>query len=306
MLALHRGKPETPSHLRPRASHAQGPRVSLLIQRFTRSRALWTRDTLRTQPSAHGAGPTRRRGASRAASFLAYPTFHALQSPWTRVSLHTQGNAQGAGTARRRGASQTHVSLRVQRCTRPRAPLTRVTLRTQRSARGAEPTRPQGVPDASQTRVTLRVQRFTCPRAPWTRVTLRTQRSAQGAGRRGVPGFPRSRRDCWVRPRRLSRHQEKARPSSRRMGARPPGSRAPTQPVAGLSSSPRERRVVEVVPGWGPGRVWHRACRAGTKSPRVRSGTGPPPGLPPQRGGCLLYTSPSPRDGLLSRMPSSA
>ena len=24
------------------------------------------------------------------------------------------------------------------------------------------------------------------------------------------------------------------------------------------------------------------------------------------RGGCLLYTSPSPRDGLLSRMPSSA
>ena len=26
----------------------------------------------------------------------------------------------------------------------------------------------------------------------------------------------------------------------------------------------------------------------------------------PQGGGCLLYTSPSPRDGLLSRMPSSA
>ena len=25
-----------------------------------------------------------------------------------------------------------------------------------------------------------------------------------------------------------------------------------------------------------------------------------------QRAGCLLYTSPSPRDGLLSRMPSSA
>ena len=25
-----------------------------------------------------------------------------------------------------------------------------------------------------------------------------------------------------------------------------------------------------------------------------------------QIGGCLLYTSPSPRDGLLSRMPSSA
>ena len=25
-----------------------------------------------------------------------------------------------------------------------------------------------------------------------------------------------------------------------------------------------------------------------------------------QQGGCLLYTSPSPRDGLLSRMPSSA
>ena len=29
-------------------------------------------------------------------------------------------------------------------------------------------------------------------------------------------------------------------------------------------------------------------------------------GLPDQPGGCLLYTSPSPRDGLLSRMPSSA
>ena len=26
----------------------------------------------------------------------------------------------------------------------------------------------------------------------------------------------------------------------------------------------------------------------------------------PYAGGCLLYTSPSPRDGLLSRMPSSA
>ena len=29
-------------------------------------------------------------------------------------------------------------------------------------------------------------------------------------------------------------------------------------------------------------------------------------GTPPQPGDCLLYTSPSPRDGLLSRMPSSA
>ena len=28
--------------------------------------------------------------------------------------------------------------------------------------------------------------------------------------------------------------------------------------------------------------------------------------IPPQLPGCLLYTSPSPRDGLLSRMPSSA
>ena len=27
---------------------------------------------------------------------------------------------------------------------------------------------------------------------------------------------------------------------------------------------------------------------------------------PARRGACLLYTSPSPRDGLLSRMPSSA
>ena len=29
-------------------------------------------------------------------------------------------------------------------------------------------------------------------------------------------------------------------------------------------------------------------------------------GVPISRNGCLLYTSPSPRDGLLSRMPSSA
>ena len=28
--------------------------------------------------------------------------------------------------------------------------------------------------------------------------------------------------------------------------------------------------------------------------------------IPPHKRGCLLYTSPSPRDGLLSRMPSSA
>ena len=30
------------------------------------------------------------------------------------------------------------------------------------------------------------------------------------------------------------------------------------------------------------------------------------PGAPAVANGCLLYTSPSPRDGLLSRMPSSA
>ena len=35
--------------------------------------------------------------------------------------------------------------------------------------------------------------------------------------------------------------------------------------------------------------------------PSVRGGGGGGDG-----GGCLLYTSPSPRDGLLSRMPSSA
>src|SRR5665647_3943620 len=36
-------------------------------------------------------------------------------------------------------------------------------------------------------------------------------------------------------------------------------------------------------------------------------GRKPTPGLPLDRtGACLLYTSPSPRDGLLSRMPSSA
>ena len=29
-------------------------------------------------------------------------------------------------------------------------------------------------------------------------------------------------------------------------------------------------------------------------------------GITPQAAACLLYTSPSPRDGLLSRMPSSA
>ena len=44
--------------------------------------------------------------------------------------------------------------------------------------------------------------------------------------------------------------------------------------------------------------VAERFGGSGFKTPVIEStGTG---------GGCLLYTSPSPRDGLLSRMPSSA
>ena len=38
----------------------------------------------------------------------------------------------------------------------------------------------------------------------------------------------------------------------------------------------------------------------------VMTASAPPPSLPPVSQDCLLYTSPSPRDGLLSRMPSSA
>ena len=38
----------------------------------------------------------------------------------------------------------------------------------------------------------------------------------------------------------------------------------------------------------------------------MRSENARPQGGGGGRGGCLLYTSPSPRDGLLSRMPSSA
>ena len=44
---------------------------------------------------------------------------------------------------------------------------------------------------------------------------------------------------------------------------------------------------------------WHAAHAAGPVSRPLRHN-----GTPYQ--GCLLYTSPSPRDGLLSRMPSSA
>ena len=38
----------------------------------------------------------------------------------------------------------------------------------------------------------------------------------------------------------------------------------------------------------------------------VKKGFNPVPHFPARSMGCLLYTSPSPRDGLLSRMPSSA
>ena len=45
------------------------------------------------------------------------------------------------------------------------------------------------------------------------------------------------------------------------------------------------------------------ACHKGT---RVRKNHTSKRGAFETVGGCLLYTSPSPRDGLLSRMPSSA
>ena len=43
-----------------------------------------------------------------------------------------------------------------------------------------------------------------------------------------------------------------------------------------------------------------------TGNPNLRPGVGACPAASPRIGNCLLYTSPSPRDGLLSRMPSSA
>ena len=52
----------------------------------------------------------------------------------------------------------------------------------------------------------------------------------------------------------------------------------------------------------------HRSGQSGHSPPRFPA-TGKRlawPALPGQQHRCLLYTSPSPRDGLLSRMPSSA
>ena len=52
-----------------------------------------------------------------------------------------------------------------------------------------------------------------------------------------------------------------------------------------------------------------RAADLGLCHVETPMGPGPPHGYPrfnTPRGLCLLYTSPSPRDGLLSRMPSSA
>ena len=48
--------------------------------------------------------------------------------------------------------------------------------------------------------------------------------------------------------------------------------------------------------------ISERLARAGTELPYRPSSSGATAMVPP----CLLYTSPSPRDGLLSRMPSSA
>ena len=64
-----------------------------------------------------------------------------------------------------------------------------------------------------------------------------------------------------------------------------------------------ENRVVgeDVCAGYGLsiGSSEYRKCR----DQEAKSGKGY---TPEQRMTCLLYTSPSPRDGLLSRMPSSA
>src|SRR5664279_4542328 len=58
----------------------------------------------------------------------------------------------------------------------------------------------------------------------------------------------------------------------------------------------------------GPGQASGSCSRASTpRRERPSSSPGPPPSASrPLRWYCLLYTSPSPRDGLLSRMPSSA
>ena len=72
--------------------------------------------------------------------------------------------------------------------------------------------------------------------------------------------------------------------------------------------TPRRSRVLgaEAVPGKRRSMVDHSAA------PHVYIPLLPPAGAPyakaapPEPHCCLLYTSPSPRDGLLSRMPSSA
>ena len=49
-----------------------------------------------------------------------------------------------------------------------------------------------------------------------------------------------------------------------------------------------------------------RAAATAELSPPAAAAGGAQPPPPPVARACLLYTSPSPRDGLLSRMPSSA
>ena len=70
---------------------------------------------------------------------------------------------------------------------------------------------------------------------------------------------------------------------------------------------------IECVRGKASFRVLHRAAEAGNKSmvrfliqKKANVNAMAMQGWTPLDLACLLYTSPSPRDGLLSRMPSSA
>src|SRR5664279_570619 len=84
----------------------------------------------------------------------------------------------------------------------------------------------------------------------------------------------------------------------------------PARALALALDDAQERLLQEACgPRWAPvrGRLAPFACPGcgpGRTSPARGSGPGRASCTPPP--GCLLYTSPSPRDGLLSRMPSSA
>ena len=68
-----------------------------------------------------------------------------------------------------------------------------------------------------------------------------------------------------------------------------------------------EKQVLDLKNDWEMNKRWSHVKRPYTAEEVVRlRGSLQPEYTLARVGACLLYTSPSPRDGLLSRMPSSA